>query len=237
MVIKKGQAGITGNLYSGLHEFEEMMFVIHYLDPGDIFLDVGSNVGIYTLLSSALRKAVTYSFEPVPSTYYFLKMNVAANNLESMVTIQNKGVGNEDGKLIFASDADAMNKVVQKTYTGKTIETEVIKLDSFFLDKVNAPTMLKVDTEGYEYNVLSGGSKLLDDERVKVVLVEANEPEKIYGLLSAKGFIPHAYSPQNRLLSEIGYREKANIIYVRDVDFVNERLGKAEIFTIRGKKF
>ena len=46
VVVKKGQAGMTGNLYSGLLEFEEMMFVIHYLRTEDIFFDIGANVGI-----------------------------------------------------------------------------------------------------------------------------------------------------------------------------------------------
>jgi hypothetical protein len=45
-----GLTGATGNLYVGLHEFEEMAFALHFLRPGDLFADVGANVGSYTIL-------------------------------------------------------------------------------------------------------------------------------------------------------------------------------------------
>ncbi|HLY71163.1 MAG TPA: hypothetical protein VKR53_15625, partial [Puia sp.] len=86
VMVKKGQSGMTGNLYSGLHEFEEMMFVIHYVREHDLFFDVGANVGIYTLLAAKLKKARGYSFEPIPSTFYFLRLNMIVNDLENSVT-------------------------------------------------------------------------------------------------------------------------------------------------------
>ena len=46
--------GATGNLFCGLHEIEDMGFVLHFLRSDDIFLDVGVNVGTYTVLAAGV---------------------------------------------------------------------------------------------------------------------------------------------------------------------------------------
>jgi FkbM family methyltransferase len=238
VIVKKGQTGMTGNLYSGLHEFEEMMFVIHYVREQDIFFDIGANVGIYTLLVANLKKARSYCFEPIPSTFYFLRLNMIVNNLENSVTCYNKGVGDETATLSFVSDKDSMNKVLTTEYNGEVIQAEIVKLDDFFENNpVNNYSMLKIDTEGYEYNVLKGANSIISDSRVKVILVEMNEAEKIHQLLSGKGFVACTYNPFTRQLNETDYLSKANIIYVKDLLFVRNRLHTAEKFCIRGYEF
>ena len=62
--------GATGNIYTGLHEFEDMMFLLHLLRPGDIFVDAGANIGSYTVLASAVVGAKSISFEPVPPLFF-----------------------------------------------------------------------------------------------------------------------------------------------------------------------
>ena len=228
---------MTGNLYSGLLEFEEMMFVIHYLRTEDIFFDIGANVGIYTLLAAYIKKARVHCFEPVPSTFYFLKMNIAANNLENRVSCYNNGVGNIAGKMTFAADLDAMNKVITGSYKGKVIEAEIVQPDTNFRGYITSNTMLKIDTEGFELNVLQGADKLLSDPLVKVILIEMNESEKIHELLTAKGFTACSYDPRTREVAITDHHAKANIIYVKDILFVRERVLSAEKFAIRGYEF
>jgi hypothetical protein len=58
-----GMAGATGNVYVGLHEFADMSFVLHFLRPNDLFVDVGANIGSYTVLASAAVGANCVSFE------------------------------------------------------------------------------------------------------------------------------------------------------------------------------
>jgi hypothetical protein len=55
-----GMTGATGNLYVGLHEFEEMAFLLHFLRPGDLFADVGANVGSYTILAAVAVERGTH---------------------------------------------------------------------------------------------------------------------------------------------------------------------------------
>jgi hypothetical protein len=51
LAVRRGMTGATGNIYCGLHEFAEMGFLLHLLRPGDVFVDVGANVGSYTVLA------------------------------------------------------------------------------------------------------------------------------------------------------------------------------------------
>ena len=74
--------GITGNWYCGLHEFHEMAFVLHFLRKNDTFIDVGANVGSYTILAAVTGSNVI-SIEPIPSTFNYLKNNVSINNFTS----------------------------------------------------------------------------------------------------------------------------------------------------------
>jgi len=54
---KKALTGITGNIYTGLHEFTDMTFLLHFLRAGDVFFDIGANVSSYTLLASGINRA------------------------------------------------------------------------------------------------------------------------------------------------------------------------------------
>ena len=54
LIIERGMVGATGNLYCGLHEIEDMEFVLHFLRSDDIFLDIGANVGTYTVLAAGV---------------------------------------------------------------------------------------------------------------------------------------------------------------------------------------
>lgn len=48
----RGMTGATGNWYCGLHEYEDMSFVMHSLRSGDLFVDVGANIGSYSILAA-----------------------------------------------------------------------------------------------------------------------------------------------------------------------------------------
>ena len=50
-LVKNGETGLTGNIYTGLHEFPDMAFLLHVLRDDDLFVDVGTNVGSYTILA------------------------------------------------------------------------------------------------------------------------------------------------------------------------------------------
>lgn len=55
LMVRNGMTGATGNIYCGLHEFTDMSFVLHLLRPDDLFVDVGANIGSYTVLGKVCK--------------------------------------------------------------------------------------------------------------------------------------------------------------------------------------
>ena len=81
LLVSRGMTGATGNWYCGLHEVCEMAFVLHVLRATDHFVDVGANVGSYTVLAAGAVGARTTAIEPIPTTFAHLVRNVALNGL------------------------------------------------------------------------------------------------------------------------------------------------------------
>lgn len=89
----RGMTGATGNWYCGLHEVEEMGFVLHALRPGELFVDVGANIGSYTVLAAGAVGADVVAVEPVPTTFAVLRRNVCLNDLVDRVFLRERRVG------------------------------------------------------------------------------------------------------------------------------------------------
>ena len=81
----RGMTGATGNWYCGLHEVNDMAFALHLLRQDEYFVDVGANVGSYSILASGGAKARVIAVEPIPATFVHLQRNVALNGLSDQV--------------------------------------------------------------------------------------------------------------------------------------------------------
>ena len=75
LLAKKSMTGATGNIYTGLLEFDDMAFVLHALRPDDLFADIGANIGVYSVLAAKNAGASVIAVEPIPSTSVHLKNN------------------------------------------------------------------------------------------------------------------------------------------------------------------
>jgi FkbM family methyltransferase len=234
LIIQRSMTGATGNLYCGLHEFNDMGFVLHFLRKDDLFVDIGANIGSYTVLAGGHVGATVVSIEPVPQTFEHLKRNIAINHIGDHVLVYNFALGNEKGHISFTSTLDTMNHVATGTEIN-TIEVPVDTLDSV-LEKEKEPVLLKIDVEGFETNVLNGANATLDKKELKAIIIELNGSGTKYGydesllhekLISA-GYYPHQYDPFERELTPIESFGTHNTIYIKDLDFVKERVKKAE---------
>ena len=78
-----------------------MMFLLHFLKSDDLFLDIGANVGTYTVLASGVCKAKTWAFEPDPETVLSLKRNIEINNLQELVTVHELALGAAEREVAF----------------------------------------------------------------------------------------------------------------------------------------
>ena len=234
-VASPGDHGLTGNVYSGLHEFEDMAYVLHALDANDWFADVGANAGSYTLLACGVAGARGYCFEPVPATYRKLVLNLALNNLLERVIPLNQGVGAERGILRFTAGFDCTNHVLAEgEIDERAIEVPVAPLDESIQQ---VPAMMKIDVEGYETMVLRGAEKTLADPGLNSLLIELNGAGDRYGYsedaiaasLESSGFKPFAYDPLRRVLSPLGNPRNlsGNTLYIRDVESARRKVQSA----------
>jgi FkbM family methyltransferase len=170
LLARPGETGVTGNIYYGLAEYEDMAFTLHLLRPGDQFIDVGANAGTYTVLASGVAGAFTDAFETIPPTADRLEYNVLVNALGSFVTVHRVGIGSCPGRLRFAVAEDTVNRVASEDRLAEEFPVET--LDRMLSRK--APTLIKIDVEGYEPEVLAGAAAVLKSKSLLALIVEIN---------------------------------------------------------------
>lgn len=221
----KGLTGITGNIYCKLHEFEDMSFVLHYLREGDLFVDVGANVGSYSILAASVQANV-YSIEPVPHTFEILRKNVCINTFQAKIQLFNLGVGKEQGTLYFTDNLDTVNHVVKQGIKN-AVPVGATTLDILCLNGV--PDLIKIDVEGFEGVVLEGSKNILSDPKLNALIVEMNDDNQEYGynaqdiesMLAGYGF----KDPKSQFLSNKPLpTTSGNALFVRDFKKVVERV-------------
>ena len=241
LIVKRGMTGATGNLYAGLHDFEDMSFLLHLLRDEDMFMDIGSNIGSYTILASGAIRCRSIAIEPIPSTYEHLKNNISVNQMEERVEALNIGLGSKHSTLLFTNTQDTVNHVAVDGEKDTT-EVSVQTLDGI-LKSCTCPLLIKIDVEGFETEVLLGGKNTLNNPDLKAVIIELNGSGARYGYKDADihamfitaGFRPYAYEPFTRQLTELNaYSDESNTIYIRDVDFVKNRIRVSDAFKVLG---
>lgn len=211
IVARHRMHGATGNIYCGLHEYADMAFVLHLLRPNDQFLDIGANIGSYTILASKVCGARTVAFEPDPATAAALRRNIAANAIEDLVTVQQTALGDQEGAISFTVGKDAMNHVA--TANDTAVQTvAVCRLDS--LGPFD-PTVIKMDAEGFEAQIVRGAPDTFAAPSLVAVLTELSGGE-VSEFLESKGFQLCGYDPFTRKLDG-SKGQTSNALYVRDL--------------------
>jgi FkbM family methyltransferase len=242
LIVRPGMTSATGNIYCGLFEFEEMAFVLHALRPEDTFVDVGANIGAYTVLAGGAVGCSCVSMEPCPETFEDLEANIRINGIGHSCRTENVAVGSTHGVLRFTKSMGAMNHVVTSDETLRPEETDevpVLTLSEILGE--TSPTVIKMDVEGYEKHVVEGAGKILANPDLRAVIMEINTHEDRYGyegsiLLQTMlryGFRSFRYQPQQRSLSPWSAAGSGdNVIFIRELDLVLERVKNAPRFEI-----
>ena len=246
MVASRGDHGATGNFYCGLHEYPDMLFVLHALEPGDLFLDAGANVGSYTVLAGAVAGADVICCEPVPTTVEKLRRNVAANLMSDRVQTCHTAVGRAPGTCRMTTGHDAMNRVLDEGSDASvgepSVEVPISRIDD--LVPPGRVRVMKLDVEGFEREALAGARRLLGESSLLAVLIELNGAGRRYGVedaeldatLRAAGFSPATYNPTSRKLSELAtFNSSGNTLYVREAHELRDRLEHARPVQVFGR--
>ncbi len=232
---RKGETGLTGNIYTGLHEYKEMLFVLKILKKDDLFIDVGANSGSYTILASKVAGATTKAFEPVKSTFNRLENNISLNAINDRVNAFNIAIGDTKGSCTITNDCDTMNKIVaNEELTSNTSICELDKLDNLLVN--DNPCVIKIDVEGFEEQVLNGATDTLKKESLKALIVEVNSnndlnasSSSILDFLMSYNFIPTEYNPFKNKIEVIEDIKsiRGNVIFVKNIEDINARLNNS----------
>jgi FkbM family methyltransferase len=226
-----GEAGLTGNLYAGFMEYKDMLFLLHSLSREEVFVDIGANVGAYTILASKCVQAKTIAFEPIPETVERLLDQIQINRVSDLVSVRNKGVAEDKGTLYFSNSHDTVNRVIEFGGSECASQVEVVSIDQEL--PRGQRYFFKIDVEGYELNVIKGGADVLSSPLTSVVIIEMNGSGESYGhtnqdvhtLLVRLGFSPCSYEPFSRSLKKLSNFNDANgnMIYVRNISEISAR--------------
>lgn len=151
-------------------EKKSMMQFFNNIDinKGGVILDIGAQVGLYTLYMKYLKNYKCYSFEPYKQTYNILHDNVQLNELTNVILV-NKGLSNisEEKVLNVCKDHLGLSTLGSdlirfRTDQSEQVMIETTTIDEEFYDKGIDVDYIKIDTEGWEYNILKGGLKTIE---------------------------------------------------------------------------
>ena len=171
--------------FDGLPDYREMLFIKRYLRPGDSFLDVGANVGVYSLLAAALVGAAgtVHAFEPGEMAANRLAENIALNRL-GYVHLHRVGLSDRSGAAVWDQgndDCEASLAAVAQLPQGATLPSvECVTLDEF-LPAANF-AMAKLDIEGAEPLAIRGARKHLASGNPPVLQIEMDGYSKKHGI-------------------------------------------------------
>ena len=153
---------IQQNVYFfGNYDTKNITFIKTQLKVGDIFFDIGANVGCFSLSASVCVGATgkVYAFEPVKKVYARLCENITLNNIENILAYP-KAVNFEDTKLklYVGNQSNLGTTSIQEhdSMSGEVVEVDSISLDGFVSSKnISKVDFVKIDIEGAEKELFS----------------------------------------------------------------------------------
>jgi FkbM family methyltransferase len=227
-------------LYCGLYDHSEMVFLQRFLRDGDSFLDVGANIGVYTLLAAA--KSPTghiYSIEALPRNVARLKENLALNQF-THVTVYDLAISDSQGEItVDLADGDSTPKIASQALS-RSLQVPTDTLDNLLDGKIEQLTLAKMDIEGAELLAFRGANSLLQKHCPMAWILEINHQiqsfsytaEDLVALLDSYDYGLYRYSAEHNQVFSISLAEKPgnNLLAIArpHLDFVRQRLAIAD---------
>ena len=167
---------------SGYYESNSVHLIEKLLTPGMVFLDIGANIGQYSLVASRCvgPNGQVHSFEPDPETFRWLTRNVRLNQLKN-IPLNQVALFDETGKkdlyLATPQDTGSNSFAMPWTFSGETCEVSCMTLDEYLKERrIDRVDVVKIDVEGSELPALMGGAEcLFKSKNNPILLVEFEE--------------------------------------------------------------
>jgi FkbM family methyltransferase len=172
--------------------------------PSDCVWDVGANVGLYSSLFSRVVGATgkVFAFEPSPTN--FARLTSAVGSLDNVVLVP-MALGDSAGRMAFTQGSDATgatSRVIAEAadLAGPTVEVEVRRGDELVVStEAGDPNVIKIDTEGFELEVIRGLEQTLRRPKLRALFIEIH-----FALLNDRG-LATAPAEIERELEECGF--------------------------------
>lgn len=194
----RGLKWVTGSgthgCWLGTYERDRQQRLIEVLKSGECFLDIGANVGFYSLLASRIvgDSGEVHCFEPFPRNVEFLRKHIELNKLAHINVYAVALSDGADRTMSFATSINpSSGHLSDEASTQGQIDVKVTSLDTLWDRKVySKPSVMKIDVEGAEFSVLSGGSKMIHECRPIILLAGhgTSIQEKCCELLRSWGY-------------------------------------------------
>ncbi len=228
-------------IFEGNFELNEINFLKKFLKKEDYFLDIGANIGLFSINASRIigENGKIISFEPSPVTFSRLKENIELNKFTN-VDIRNIGISDKKGELTlnisetghdawdtFATNIDKKMFNNSATVPVHTLDDELKEIDK---ERIS---LVKIDVEGWEKFVLNGAKEFLTKyEPVLMVEFTENNTEaagynvlELYDIMSSFGYKWYKYINGNLIPEKRNKRYVYdNLIAIKNIQKVNSRL-------------
>lgn len=173
------------------YEEEMLLSLAAFLAPGDLVVDAGANIGNHSIFFAKCVGCRVLAFEPVEATFNLLQKNIVLNDVQHLVSPRKSGLGRTSAKARIAS-FDPTNIGGTSLALGLDGEIDVVSIDELNLEE--KVSLIKVDVEGMDLEVLQGASKILLKDRPWVVCEAATASQRmaISSFMAGMGYLPTA---------------------------------------------
>lgn len=180
-------------------EHSTVEWIERWVRPGDVFYDIGANVGPYSLIAAMATRARVYAFEPAAPNYHDLCRNIALNDCDDSIAAFPIALWDETATVSFSYRAlkagVAMHSMGEDLRDAEFRQPVLARrlddiVETFGLP---VPAHAKIDVDGPELKVLQGASETLRDPAWRTILVEIDsrqgqQNEALASLLVERGF-------------------------------------------------
>jgi FkbM family methyltransferase len=154
--------------------------------PDEVVIDIGANVGMYTIWAAATRKARVFAFEPASQNYALLNRNIVANDLQDRVKAYCMGLSDQQGLFdLNMSDikiggscytvGEALDFKLEPMKVGYRQGCVAFRLDDLIQSgAIPVPNHIKLDVDGIEHKVIAGLGKVIENPQLTSFLIETN---------------------------------------------------------------
>tara|TARA_B100001250_G_scaffold406316_1_gene425130 strand:+ start:514 stop:1113 length:600 start_codon:yes stop_codon:yes gene_type:complete len=189
------------------------------------------------MIASGICNSKSISIEPVKKTFDRLKMNIDLNKLEN-VKLYNVGISDSEGELFISNNKGSMNRIINKNSNDNCELIEVTTLDKLLIAEKNI-SLIKIDVEGYEKQVLIGCKEIFKKPNLNVIIIELNNSNQHYDynedetilILKEYGFFPYKYIYPDNLLIPLEKKnfDSYNTIFIKNINLVKNRIKQKSV--------